>query len=110
MADDPTEELLGRDVRVVDIDGASVDVANQECAEPLVVDGGATSEEGGGEVGEPARVIGLNWPGGFHHLYAELSAAFASGAPDFAAMAEAAHRHGAEILGPPLAVLLDANP
>jgi mannose-6-phosphate isomerase-like protein (cupin superfamily) len=57
----------------------------------------------------PARLIGVNWPGGFHHLYAELSAAFTSGAPDFAAMAEAAQRHGAEILGPPLAVLLDSS-
>ena len=54
----------------------------------------------------PARVIGVNWPGGFHHLYAEFSAAFASGAPDFGVMAAAAQRHGAEILGPPLAVLL----
>lgn len=54
----------------------------------------------------PARVVGINWPGGFHHLYAELADAFpADGPPDFAAMAEAATRHGAEILGPPLAVL-----
>jgi hypothetical protein len=54
-------------------------------------------------------VIGMNWPGGFHHLYAELSAAFTSGAPDFAAMAASAQRHGAEILGPPLAVQLDES-
>ncbi len=59
--------------------------------------------------GGPARLVGVNWPGGFHHLYAELSAAFTSGTPDLAAMAEAAQRHGAEILGPPLAVLLDSS-
>lgn len=54
----------------------------------------------------PARVIGVNWPGGFHHLYAELAEAFAGdGPPDFGAMSAAAARHGAEILGPPLAVL-----
>lgn len=54
----------------------------------------------------PARLIGINWPGGFHHLYGELAAAFAPGGPpDFGAMAAAAARHGAEILGPPLAVL-----
>lgn len=55
---------------------------------------------------QPARLIGINWPGGFHHLYAELAAAFSNeGPPDFGAMAAAAARHGAEILGPPLAVL-----
>lgn len=53
----------------------------------------------------PARLIGLNWPGGFHHLYAELAQAFAGdGPPDFPAMVEAAARHDTEILGPPLAV------
>lgn len=58
-------------------------------------------------IGEgPARLIGVNWPGGFHHLYAELSEAFTGdGPPDFATMAAAAARHGAEILGPPLAAL-----
>lgn len=54
----------------------------------------------------PARLISVNWPGGFQHLYAELAEAFQGGGPpDFAAMAAAATRHGAEILGPPLAVL-----
>lgn len=53
-----------------------------------------------------ARLIGVNWPGGFHHLYAKLAAAFTlDGPPDFAAMGAAAAEHGAEILGPPLAVL-----
>lgn len=53
-----------------------------------------------------ARLIGINWPGGFHNLYAKLAAAFsADGPPDFGAMAAAAAEHGAEILGPPLAVL-----
>ena len=53
-----------------------------------------------------ARLVGINWPGGFHHLYAKLAAAFpADGPPDFGAMAAAAAAHGAEILGPPLAVL-----
>lgn len=53
-----------------------------------------------------ARLIGVNWPGGFHHLYAKLAAAFTGdGPPDFAAMGAAAAEHGAEILGPPLAVL-----
>jgi mannose-6-phosphate isomerase-like protein (cupin superfamily) len=57
-------------------------------------------------VGEgPARLIGVNWPGGFHRLYAELAPAFAGdGPPDFGAMVAAAARHGAEILGPPMAV------
>jgi len=55
---------------------------------------------------EPARLIGVNWPGGFHHLYAKLAAAFGPGGlPDFEAMARAASEHGAEILGPPLAVI-----
>ncbi|RIK40750.1 MAG: hypothetical protein DCC58_13445 [Chloroflexi bacterium] len=54
---------------------------------------------------EPARLIGVNVPGGFHKLYAELAAAFTGdGPPDFGAMAVAAARYGAEILGPPLAV------
>ena len=54
----------------------------------------------------PARLIGINWPGGFQHLYAALAAAFAqAGPPDFAAMAAAAERHGAQIMGPPLAVI-----
>jgi len=58
----------------------------------------------------PARLVGINWPGGFHHLYAELAKAFSGdGPPDFGAMAAAATRHGAEILGPPLAVL-EAQP
>jgi len=53
-----------------------------------------------------ARIVGINWPGGFHHLYAELAPLFhQGGAPDFGAMAAAAARHGAEILGPPLAQL-----
>lgn len=52
-----------------------------------------------------ARMIHINWPGGFHHLYAELAAAFAGdGPPDFGAMVAAAARHDAEILGPPLAM------
>lgn len=58
----------------------------------------------------PARLIGINWPGGFHNLYGELAGAFTpDGPPDFAAMAAAAARHGAEILGPPLAQL-EATP
>lgn len=53
-----------------------------------------------------SRILGVNIPGGFHRLYAELAAAFDdSGAADFVAMTEAAARHGAEILGPPLAIL-----
>jgi quercetin dioxygenase-like cupin family protein len=53
-----------------------------------------------------ARMVHINWPGGFHHLYAELAAAFASdGPPDFGAMAAAAQRHNAEILGPPLSMM-----
>ena len=59
---------------------------------------------------EPARLIGINWPGGFHHLYAELAASFRpDDPPDFGAMVAAAEAHGAEILGPPLAVL-EAGP
>lgn len=53
----------------------------------------------------PARLIGVNWPGGFHVLYAKLAAAFGPGGPDFAALGKAAAEHGAEILGPPLSVL-----
>lgn len=54
---------------------------------------------------EPGRLIGVNIPGGFHHMYAELAKAFeGDGPPDFGAMAAAAARHDAEILGPPLAV------
>lgn len=53
-----------------------------------------------------ARTVGVNWPGGFHHLMAELAPLFQSdGPPDFGALAAAAARHGAEILGPPLAQL-----
>lgn len=53
-----------------------------------------------------SRIIGINLHGGFHRMYADLAAAFAGpGEPDFGAMAEAAQRHGAEILGPPLVVL-----
>lgn len=59
---------------------------------------------------EQATTVGINWPGGFHRLYAELSPLFAAGGPpDFAAMAAAASRHGAEILGPPLAHLQAAG-
>ncbi len=59
----------------------------------------------------PSRLIGVNWPGGFHVLYADLAAAFAGdGPPDFAAMAAAAAQHGAEILGPPMAVTDGINP
>lgn len=51
----------------------------------------------------PARLIGMNLPGGFHRLYAELAAAFeGGGSPDFAAMAAAASQYDTEILGPPL--------
>lgn len=53
-----------------------------------------------------AQLVGINWPGGFHLLYAELAPLFrVGGPPDFAAMAAAAERHGATILGPPLAHL-----
>ncbi|MGQ0617705.1 MAG: cupin domain-containing protein [Acidimicrobiia bacterium] len=53
-----------------------------------------------------AEIVGINWPGGFHHLYAELAPLFqGDGPPDFGALAAAAARHGAEILGPPLAQL-----
>ena len=56
--------------------------------------------------GDGAKLVGINWPGGFHRLYAELSALFETdGEPDFAAMSDAAARHDAEILGPPLAQL-----
>jgi hypothetical protein len=60
-------------------------------------------------IGEgPARVIGFHFPGGFHKLYAEIATAFTSdGPPDFAAMAAAATRHNAEIVGPPIAATLD---
>jgi mannose-6-phosphate isomerase-like protein (cupin superfamily) len=53
-----------------------------------------------------ARTVGINWPGGFHHLMADLTPLFqVDGPPDFGAVAAAAARHGAEILGPPLAQL-----
>ncbi len=56
------------------------------------------------------RLIHFNWPGGFHHLYAELAEAFkGDGPPDFGAMAEAATRHNAEILGPPLSMTTQAE-
>ncbi len=52
---------------------------------------------------EPARLIGMNLPGGFHHLYAELAKAFeGDGPPDYGAMVAAAARFDTEILGPPL--------
>ena len=55
---------------------------------------------------QPGRLIHVNWPGGFHRLYAEMAPLYRTdGPPDFGAMAAAAARHGAEILGPPLAVL-----
>jgi len=51
-----------------------------------------------------AQIVGINWPGGFHRLYAELAPLFkGDGPPAFDALAAAAARHGAEILGPPLA-------
>ena len=54
---------------------------------------------------EPARLLGVNWPGGFHHLYGELAASSPPAArPDFGAMAAAAARYDTEILGPPLSV------
>jgi mannose-6-phosphate isomerase-like protein (cupin superfamily) len=53
----------------------------------------------------PARLIGINWPGGFHRLYRELAEAFVGdGPPDFGAMVAAAARHDTEILDPPLAI------
>lgn len=53
-----------------------------------------------------AQTVGINWPGGFHRLYAEMAPLFQTGGPpDFGALAAAAARHGAEILGPPLAQL-----
>ncbi len=53
----------------------------------------------------PARLIGMNWPGGFHRLYGELAEAFrGEGSPDFGAMVAAAARYDTEILGPPLSV------
>lgn len=56
------------------------------------------------------QMVGMNWPGGFHRLYADLDALFhAEGPPDFAAMAAAASLYGAEILGPPLAQLEAAD-
>ena len=52
----------------------------------------------------PAKLVGINWPGGFHHLYAKMAPLFqVAGPPDFGALAAAAAEHGAEILGPPLA-------
>lgn len=57
-----------------------------------------------------ARMVHINWPGGFHHLYAKLAAAFAGdGPPDFGAMAAAAAQHNAEILGPPMAMMPPAS-
>ncbi len=57
-------------------------------------------------IGGEARTVGINWPGGFHHLMADLAPLFRlAGPPDFGAIAAAASRHGAEILGPPLAQL-----
>jgi hypothetical protein len=53
-----------------------------------------------------AQTVGINWPGGFHRLYAEMAPLFSTGAPpDFGALAATAASHGAEILGPPLAHL-----
>lgn len=57
-----------------------------------------------------AKVVGINWPGGFHKLYAEMAPLFQTGGPpDFGALAAAAAAHGAEILGPPLAALESAG-
>ncbi|CAN5623722.1 hypothetical protein BH20ACT2_BH20ACT2_15040 [soil metagenome] len=57
-----------------------------------------------------AQVVGVNWPGGFHRLMADLAPLFqVPGPPDFAAIAAASARHGAEILGPPLAQLRAAG-
>lgn len=54
---------------------------------------------------EPSEVIGMNWPGGFHHLYVALADIMSGpGEPDFGAMAAAAQEHGATLHGPPLAV------
>lgn len=57
-----------------------------------------------------AQVVGIYWPGGFHRLMAELEPLFDTGGPpDFGAVAETAARHGAEILGPPMAQLDGAS-
>jgi hypothetical protein len=51
----------------------------------------------------PARLIGMNWPGGFHRLNRELAAAFRGGGRfDLGAMAAAAAGYDTEILGRPL--------
>ena len=57
-----------------------------------------------GEV--PARVVGMNLPGGFHTLYEAFIdlAAASGGVPDNQSMAEAARRHKAELLGPPMRI------
>ncbi len=52
---------------------------------------------------EPAQIVEFQWPGGFQHAYADISAAFADGPPDFPALAETAARHNIQLLGPPLA-------
>lgn len=50
-----------------------------------------------------ARVINIHAPGGFSGFFAELTAATGDGPLDPAVVAPVAARHGAEVLGPPLA-------
>ena len=53
MADDATEELLGGDLRVADLDGAELRVACEKGAEPFIVDGGTAGEQRRRQIGEP---------------------------------------------------------
>jgi len=55
---------------------------------------------------EPARVMGIQSPGGFHRFFGEFVAAMGGDAPDPEVIAPIAARHGATVLGPPLAVSL----
>ncbi len=54
----------------------------------------------------PARMVSMNWPGGFHRLYAEIDrSAKENGEVDPGEIAELGAPMGVQVLGPPLAVV-----
>ena len=59
----------------------------------------------------PTRVVGINWPGGFHRLYAEIvrTTHENDGEVDTDAIAAMGAPLGVQMLGPPLAVLEGAG-
>ncbi len=59
---------------------------------------------------QPARIVGINWPGGFHRMYAAIEEGFReTGEVDPGAIAAIGEPLGVKVLGPPLAVMEAAS-